>query len=103
MPFRHCDTDARVPAFGQSNYGELLKVTDPSGLGVKTRFDHRKANQYRTTQTTNDQACAYYTLPYGIYRLDIDYPALRWYPKQWNSLVDSTALAIRSNYRRWIR
>jgi hypothetical protein len=66
-----------IPSFGQSNYGELhLKVTDPSGLGVKTTVQIvSKANQYRTTQTTNDQgSLRLLRLPYGIYRLDIDYP-----------------------------
>jgi len=66
-----------IPAFGQSNYGELhLKVTDPSGLGVKTTVQIiSKANQYRTIQTTNDQgSLRLLRLPYGIYRLDIDYP-----------------------------
>ena len=66
-----------IPAFGQSNYGELhLKVTDPSGLGVKTTVQIvSKANQYRTTQTTNDQgSLRLLRLPYGIYRLDIEYP-----------------------------
>src|ERR1700741_3311557 len=66
-----------IPAFGQSNYGELhLKVTDPSRLGVKTTVQIvSKANQYRTTQTTNDQgSLRLLRLPYGIYQLDIDYP-----------------------------
>ena len=66
-----------IPALAQSNYGELhLKVTDPSGLGVKTTVQIvSKANQYRTTQTTNDQgSLRLLRLPYGIYRLDIDYP-----------------------------
>src|ERR1700719_1164310 len=66
-----------IPSFGKSNYGELhLKVTDPSGLGVKTTVQIvSKANQYRTTQTTNDQgSLRLLRFPYGIYRLDIDYP-----------------------------
>jgi hypothetical protein len=66
-----------IPALAQSNYGELhLKVTDPSGLGVKTTVQIvSKANQYRTTQTTNDQgSLRLLRLPYGIYQLDIDYP-----------------------------
>ena len=66
-----------VPALGQSNYGELhLKVTDPSGLGVKTLVQVvSKANQYRTAQTTNDQgSLRLLRLPYGIYRLEINYP-----------------------------
>jgi hypothetical protein len=66
-----------VPAMGQSNYGELhLKVTDPSGLGVKTLVQVvSKANQYRTAQTTNDQgSLRLLRLPFGIYRLEINYP-----------------------------
>ena len=65
-----------IPSFGQSNYGELhLKVTDPSGLGVKTLVQIvSKANQYRTGQTTNDQGSLRLPrLPYGIYRVDINY------------------------------
>jgi hypothetical protein len=66
-----------VPALGQSNYGELhLKVTDPSGLGVKTLVQvASKANQYRTAQTTNDQgSLRLLRLPYGIYLVEISYP-----------------------------
>jgi len=66
-----------IPSFGQSNYGELhLKVTDPSGLGVKTLVQIvSKANQYRTAQTTNDQGSLRLPrLPYGIYRVDINHP-----------------------------
>jgi hypothetical protein len=53
-----------------------LKVTDPSGLGVKTLVQVvSKANQYRTAQTTNDQgSLRLLRLPYGIYRLEINYP-----------------------------
>jgi hypothetical protein len=66
-----------IPARGQSNYGELhLKVTDPSGLGVKAVVQIvSDANQYRTTQTTSDQGnLRLLRLPYGIYRLEINYP-----------------------------
>src|SRR5579862_1234423 len=66
-----------IPSFGQSNYGELhLKVTDPSGLGVKTLVQIvSKANQYRAAQTTSDQGSLRLPrLHYGIYRLDINYP-----------------------------
>src|SRR5579864_3517302 len=66
-----------IPSSGQSNYGELhLRVTDPSGLGVKTHVEIvSKANQYRTAQTTNDLGSLRLPrLPYGIYRLDINYP-----------------------------
>ena len=40
-----------LPLFCQSNSGELrLKVTDPSGLGVKTTVQIvSEANQYRNT------------------------------------------------------
>src|SRR5215469_190944 len=63
-------------SFSQSNYGELhLKVTDPSGLGIKTLVQIvSRANQYRTAQTTNDQGSLRLPrLPYGIYRVDINY------------------------------
>ena len=66
-----------IPSSGQSNYGELhLKVTDPSGLGVKTLVQIvSKANQYRTAQTTSDLgSLRLLRLPYGIYRVDINYP-----------------------------
>src|ERR1700740_1039668 len=66
-----------IPSFGQSNYGELhLKVTDPSGLGVKTLVQIvSKANQYRAAQTTSDQGSLRLPrLPVGIYRIDINYP-----------------------------
>src|ERR1700745_2551094 len=66
-----------IPSFGQSNYGELhLKVTDPSGLGVKTLVQIvSKANQYRTARTTSNQGSLRLPrLPYGIYRVDINYP-----------------------------
>ncbi|MGB6900799.1 MAG: hypothetical protein WBE12_19545, partial [Candidatus Acidiferrum sp.] len=45
------------PAFGQTNSGELhLKVTDPSGLGVKTVIlIISSANQYRNALATSDR------------------------------------------------
>jgi TonB-dependent Receptor Plug Domain len=66
-----------IPARSQSNYGELhLKVTDPSGLGVKTLVQIvSDANEYRTAQTTSDQGnLRLLRLPYGLYRLEIHYP-----------------------------
>lgn len=64
-----------VPALlSQSNIGELrLKVTDPSGAGVKTTVQIvSEANQYRRTLTTDDQgALTLQRLPYGIYQLQI--------------------------------
>jgi hypothetical protein len=66
-----------IPARSQSNYGELhLRVSDPSGLGVKTLVQIvSDANQYRTAQTTSDQGnLRLMRLPYGLYRLEIRYP-----------------------------
>jgi TonB-dependent Receptor Plug Domain len=63
--------------FGQVNNGELhLKVTDPSGVGVKTTVQiTSKANQYRTILPTNEQGYLHVQrLPYGIYQLDIQQP-----------------------------
>jgi hypothetical protein len=63
-----------LPIFGQGASGELrLKVTDPSGLGVKTTVQIVcEANQYRNTLvTTNQGALDVQRLPYGIYDLEI--------------------------------
>jgi hypothetical protein len=64
-------------AIGQSNTGELrLKVTDPSGLGVKTTVQLiSEANQYRNTLVTTDQGgLDVQRLPYGAYQLEISRP-----------------------------
>ena len=66
-----------LPLFCQSTSGELrLKVTDPSGLGVKTTVQiTSEANQYRNTLSTNDQGeLDVQRLPYGIYRLEVNQP-----------------------------
>jgi hypothetical protein len=66
-----------LPLFCQSTSGGLrLKVTDPSGLGVKTTVQIiSEANQYRNTLSTNDQGeLDVQRLPYGIYRLEINQP-----------------------------
>jgi hypothetical protein len=66
-----------LPTFGQTNSGELhLKVTDPSGLGVKTTVQiTSEANQYRNTLATSDQGnLDVQRLPFGIYRLDVNQP-----------------------------
>ncbi len=66
-----------VGLYGQVNNGELhLRVTDPSGVGVKAAVQiTSKANQYRTTLPTNDQGYLdVQRLPYGIYQLDIRQP-----------------------------
>jgi len=63
--------------FGQSNTGELrLKVTDPSGLAVKTSVQIvSEANQYRRILSTDDQgALTLQRLPYGVYQVQIDQP-----------------------------
>jgi Carboxypeptidase regulatory-like domain/TonB-dependent Receptor Plug Domain len=66
-----------LPLFCQSNSGELhLKVTDPSGLGVKTTVQIvSEANQYHHTLTTDDQGnLTVQPLPYGVYQLQIKQP-----------------------------
>jgi hypothetical protein len=66
-----------LPLLGQSNSGELrLKVTDPSGHGVKTAVHIvSEANQYRTTLETGEQGnLDVQRLPYGIYQLQIEQP-----------------------------
>jgi hypothetical protein len=63
-----------VSARAQTNTGELrLKVTDPSGLGVKTSVAvQSEANQYRATFPTNDQgALVVQRLPFGVYQLTV--------------------------------
>ena len=60
--------------FGQSNVGELrLKVTDPSGLAVKTTVQIlSEANHYRNSLATTDQGTLdVQRLPFGIYQLEI--------------------------------
>ncbi len=61
----------------QVNTGELrLKVTDPSGSGVKTSVQIVcEANQYRNILATTDQGnLDVQRLPYGIYQLQIRQP-----------------------------
>lgn len=58
----------------QTNTGELrLKVTDPSGLGVKAAVQViSEANQYRKSLVTaNDGGLVLQHLPYGIYHLEV--------------------------------
>jgi hypothetical protein len=59
---------------GQTNSGELcLKVTDPSGLGVKAAVQViSEAIQYRSSLVTNnDGVLDLPHLPFGIYRLEV--------------------------------
>jgi Carboxypeptidase regulatory-like domain/TonB-dependent Receptor Plug Domain len=63
--------------FAQANDGELrLKITDPSGLGVKTTVQiASEANQYHNSLETDDQGTAVAkSLPYGVYRITIQEP-----------------------------
>jgi hypothetical protein len=65
---------AYVPAFCQSNSGELrVIVTDPAGHAVHAQVEiASEANQYRETFSTNDQGGVdVRRLPYGIYQLDV--------------------------------
>ena len=64
-----------LPLLGQSNSGELrVKVTDPSGLGVRAILHLTSdANQYRSILTTNDQGTLnVQRLPYGVYQLEVE-------------------------------
>ena len=61
----------------QSNSGELrLRVTDPSGLAVKTSVQIvSEANQYRHILSTDDQgALTLQRLPFGVYQIQISQP-----------------------------
>jgi TonB-dependent Receptor Plug Domain len=61
----------------QSNSGELrLKVTDPSGLGLRATVQITSAaNQYRNTLATNDHGSLdVQRLPYGVYDIEIKQP-----------------------------
>src|SRR5271170_2576388 len=63
--------------WSQANNGELrLKVTDPSGLGVKATVQIvSQANQYRNTLATDDQGnVVAQRLPYGVYQIEIRQP-----------------------------
>ena len=66
-----------APVFCQSNSGELrLRVTDPSGHGVKTVVHIvSEASQYRTTLQTDDQGgLDVRHLPFGDYQLEVNPP-----------------------------
>ena len=63
-----------LPLLGQSNNGELrLKVSDPSGLGVKSTVELvSEVNEYRSVFSTDDAGTLVAKrLPYGIYRVQI--------------------------------
>ena len=63
--------------FAQSNTGELrLKVTDPSGLAVRTTIQIvSQANQYQRVLSSDDQGVLILQrLPYGVYQVEINQP-----------------------------
>ena len=62
---------------GQSSTGELrLRVTDPSGRGVRISLQIvSEANQYRRILSTDDQgALTLLRLPFGVYQIQISQP-----------------------------
>ncbi len=62
---------------GQSNSGELrIRVTDPSGLGVKSSVELvSEANQFQKTLTTDGLGdLVVKRIPFGVYRVQIDRP-----------------------------
>jgi hypothetical protein len=66
-----------LPLLAQSNTGELrLKVTDPSGLGVKAVVELvSESNDYQNTLTTDDAGTLIAKrLPFGLYRVQIQQP-----------------------------
>ena len=66
-----------LPLHCQSNTGELhIKITDPSGFGVRAAVQIVcEGNQYLNTLTTDDQgSLTIQRLPYGIYQLEIRQP-----------------------------
>ena len=61
----------------QTNTGELrLKVTDPSGLGLKAKIEiSSSANEYRSTLAADDAGNAIAkNLPFGVYRITVQQP-----------------------------
>lgn len=63
-----------LPVCAQTNTGELrLKVTDPSGLGVKTTVAIvSEANQYKNSLPTSEQGTVdVQRLPFGVYELSV--------------------------------
>jgi hypothetical protein len=66
-----------LPMLAQSNAGELrLKVTDPTGMAVKTTVELvSEASEYRTTFWTDDTGqLVAKRLPFGLYRIRIQQP-----------------------------
>jgi len=65
------------PLLAQSNTGELrIRVTDPSGLGVKSAVEVvSEANQFQKTLTTDGAGdLVVKRIPFGVYRVQINHP-----------------------------
>ena len=65
------------PLLAQSNTGELrVRVTDPSGLGVKSAVEVvSEANQFQKTLTTDGAGdLVVKRIPFGVYRVQINHP-----------------------------
>jgi outer membrane cobalamin receptor len=63
-----------IPVFAQSNTGEFrLRVTDPSGFGVKSSVQLvSEVNQFRETFVTDETGNLVAKLiPFGVYRLEV--------------------------------
>jgi outer membrane cobalamin receptor len=65
------------PLLAQSNTGELrIRVTDPSGLGVKSAVELvSEANKFQKTLTTDGAGdLVVKRIPFGVYRVQINHP-----------------------------
>ena len=65
------------PLLAQSNTGELrIRVTDPSGLGVKSAVEVvSEANQFQKILTTDGAGdLVVKRIPFGVYRVQINHP-----------------------------
>lgn len=68
-----------LPLSAQSRIGELhLKVTDPTGLGVRSSVELvSDANQYQQSFLTDDAgALAVKRLPFGVYQIEVIHEGL---------------------------
>jgi outer membrane cobalamin receptor len=66
-----------TPLWAQSSSGELrIRVTDPSGLGVKSSVELvSEANQFQKTLVTDSAGdVVVKRIPFGVYRVQIDHP-----------------------------
>jgi TonB dependent receptor len=79
-----------LPLVAQSNVGELrLKITDPSGLAIRTSVELvSEASDYRNTLLTDEGGgLVAKRLPFGVYRVHISQPGFAEY---------STSITIQS-------